>query len=440
MPWRARPSSPEKAPTRLDKRAIPLFCLAIASEAIGYNGIPMLRHEAEYARFPVPSAMHVKNSLYLALFAGLAGCASLPTNGPTRSQIEKSIQAAPENGLPIELVQVETIAEVPTSATIARPPAPALEPPPLPTDMVGAGDVLDINIYEAGVALFSGGGGGGGSGAGGQVSAVPGVQVQKLPPIRVDDDGYIALPYAGRLYVRGHTVREVEAMVRGSLRGMSQNPQVLITLGEVITNSIIIGGEVAKPGRMVLQTNKERLTDVVALAGGYRGNTKDLLARVSRPSGIIDIRLNDLVDNPSLDLRISPGDRVTLINDPRTYSVLGASGQAAQFPFSRSSVSLAEAIATAGGVNSNIGNPAAIFLFRYVKDEQGNEVPRVYHFNMMKAGTYFLTQRFAMRDKDVLYFGNAAANQPSKLFQLISQLFTPLMTVTAAVQTVKNSN
>ena len=421
-------------------RLFPSFRFAIASETIGYNGIPVLRRAVKFARFRVRSAMHVKNSLYLVLFAGLAGCATLPTNGPTRSQIEKSIQAAPENGLPIELVQVETIAQVPASATAARSAAPPLEPPPLPTDMVGAGDVLDINIYEAGVTLFSGGAGGGGAGAASQVSAVPGVQAQKLPPIRVDDNGYITLPYAGRLYVEGHTLREVEAMVRGSLQGMSQNPQVLITMGEAITNSIIIGGEVAKPGRLVLQTNRETLTDVVALAGGYRGNTKDLLARVSRRNGITDIRLNDLVDNPSLDLRISPGDRVSLINDPRTYSVLGASGQVAQFPFSRSSVSLAEAIATAGGVNSNIGNPAAIFLFRYVKDEQGNEVPRVYHLNMMKAGTYFLAQRFAMRDKDVLYFGNAAANQPSKLFQLISQLFTPLMTVTAAVQTVQNSN
>jgi len=378
--------------------------------------------------------MHIKKSLSLVLLAGLAGCATLPTNGPTRKQIEKSAEASVAD-LPIQLVQVDTIAAVPVAAAEASPEPALPEPPPLPTDMVGAGDVLDINIYEAGVTLFAGGGAGLA-----QVPVTPGVQVQKLPPIRVDDNGYITLPYMGRLYVEGYTVRQVEAKVRDALRGMSQNPQVLITLSQAISNSIIIGGEVARPGRLVLQTNKERLTDVLALAGGNRGNTKDLLARVSRSNGITDIRLNDLVDNPALDLRISPGDRVTLINDPRTYSVLGASGQVAQFPFSRSSVSLAEAIATAGGVNSNIGNPAAIFLFRYEKDAQGVEVPKVYHLNMMKAGTFFLAQRFVMRDKDVLYFGNAAANQPSKLFQLISQLFTPLMTVTAAVQTVRNSN
>ncbi|RYF06411.1 MAG: polysaccharide export protein, partial [Oxalobacteraceae bacterium] len=103
-------------------------------------------------------------------------------------------------------------------------------------------------------------------------------------------------------------------------------------------------------------------------------------------------------------------------------------------------VSLAEAVANAGGVNPGVGNPAAIFVFRYVRDEQGNEVPMVYHLNMMKTGSYFLAQRFAMQDKDVLYFGNAAANQPSKLIQLISQLFSPILTVTSAVQTVQNSN
>lgn len=377
--------------------------------------------------------MHVKNSIYLVLLAGLAGCATLPTNGPTRGQIEKSALPA-ESGLPIQLVQVQSIANVPAAAAGTPPASPAdqLEPPPMPTDLVGPGDVLDINIYEAGVSLFSGG-----VGASAQTIAKPGVQAQKLPQIRVDDNGYISVPYAGRLYVEGHTIHDVEKIVRRSMQGMSQNPQILITMAQAITNSVIVGGEVSKPGRLVLQTNKERLTDVLALAGGYRGNTKDLLARVFHGDQITDIRLNDLVDSPSLDMRITPGDRLMVIAEPRTYSVLGAAGQVAQIPFSRSSVSLAEAIATAGGVNSNIGNPAAIFLFRYEKDPEGTEVPKVYHLNMMKAGTYFLAQRFVMRDKDVLYFGNAAANQPSRLFQLISQLFTPLMTVTAAVQTVR---
>ncbi len=383
--------------------------------------------------------MHIKNSVLLSLLAGLAGCATLPSSGPTGSQVEKMAVAPKDGSAPIKLAQVDTIADVPNAGltAVATSALPDLTPPP--TDMVGPGDVLEINIYEAGVALFAGAGSSAG-GAINQAAATPGVQVQKLPPTRIDDLGNINVPYAGKLHVAGLTVGSVEALVRKSLRGLSQNPRVLITVSQAITNTVIIGGEVTRPGRLILQTNRETLSDVVALAGGYRGNARDLTLRVNRAGRSVDLRMNDLVDNPALDVRAYPGDRFILINNPRTYSVLGASGRVEQTAFSRSSVSLAEAVATAGGVNPGAGNPAAIFVFRYVRDSQGVEVPVVYHLNMMKTGSYFLAQRFAMQDKDVLYFGNAAANQPSKLIQLISQLFSPILTVTSAVQTVQNSN
>ncbi|AUW56870.1 capsule biosynthesis protein [Sphingobium sp. SCG-1] len=377
--------------------------------------------------------MQTKNSVYLVLLAGLAGCATLPSSGPTGGQIEKSA-AAPQVGEAIRLVQIATVADLPDKGVSVTPTSQLPDIVPPPTDIVGPGDVLDINIYEAGVTLFSG------NAVGGAATATPGVQVQKLPPTRVNDLGDISIPYAATLHVAGLTVGQVESMVRDSLRSLSQNPQVLITLSQAITNSIIVGGEVAKPGRLVLQTNRETLSDVIALAGGYRGSAKDLTLRVTRSGKNVDVRVNDLIDNPGLDVRAYPGDRLILINNPRTYSVLGASGRVEQVSFSRSTVSLAEAVATSGGVNPGVGNPAAIFVFRYVRDDQGNEVPIVYHLNMMKTGSYFVAQRFVMQDKDVLYFGNAAANQPSKLIQLISQLFSPILTVTSAVQTVQNSN
>jgi polysaccharide export outer membrane protein len=370
--------------------------------------------------------MQIKKFVSLILFASLAGCASLPTSGPTGKQIRNSA-LAPDAGPPIQLVEVSAATDVP-SAALAAPQTALQDLTPPPTDMVGPGDVLDINIYEAGVTLFSS------SNAGGQANqaaASPGVQVQRLPPSRVDDDGDIVIPYAGKLHVLGHTISEVQTMIQRSLRGLSQNPRVLVTFNQAITNSVIVGGEVARPGRLVLQTNRETLSDVIALSGGYRGSAKDLTLRVVRRNDNVDIRVNDLTENPLLDVRAYPGDRFMVINNPRTFSVLGASGRIEQVAFPRSSVSLAEAVAAAGGANPGAGDAAAIFLFRYVKDEQGNEEPKVYHVNMMKAGAYFLTQRFYISDKDVLYFGNAGANQPTKLLQLVSMIFTPVITATA---------
>lgn len=378
--------------------------------------------------------MQVKKCVPVVLLSGLAACASLPNSGPTGKQIEKSIANVSGAASPIQLVEVNDAAAIPQSSA-DQPERTLTQLPPPPTDMIGPGDVLDINIYEAGVTLFSGAS----ATAVGQAGGSAGVQVQKLPPSRVDDNGDITVPYSGKLHVLGRTIGEVGDMVRRSMRGFSQNPQVLVTLSKAITNSVIVSGEVARPGRLVLETNRETLSDVVALAGGYRGNARDLLLRVTRRNENVDVRINDLVANPQLDVRAYPGDRLMVVSDPRSFSVLGASGRVEQLPFPRSKVSLAEAVATAGGANPGLGDPRAIFLFRYVADERGGESPVVYHLNMMNAGAYFLAQRFVMRDHDVLYFGNAAANQPSRLFQLISQLFTPIVTVTAAVNTVKTN-
>lgn len=383
--------------------------------------------------------MNPRKSIGLVLLAGLAGCASLPTSGPTGKQIEKSVLSQ-DATLPIRLVQLSTIADLPGPSEKLTLVGLRLDLPPPPTDMIGPGDILDINIYEAGVTLFSGGAVAVAGERGGPIAVGTGVQAQKLPPTRVNDDGDIAIPYAGKLHVVGRTVGEVEDMIRSSLRRFSQNPQVIVTLNQVISNTVMVSGEVARPGRLVLHTNRETLSDVIALAGGYRGNAKDLALRIVRRNENVDLRLNDLMDKPALDVRVYPGDRLMLLNDPWSFTVMGAPGRVEQFPFSRSSTSLAEAIAIAGGVNPGLGDPAAIFVFRYATDAQGAEVPIVYHLNMMEASAYFLAQRFDIRNKDVIYFGNASANQPSKVMQLISQLFSPLMTVTAAVQTVQNTN
>lgn len=376
--------------------------------------------------------------LHLVLLASLAGCASLPSSGPTGRQITKSA-TDPGANLPVAVVEIKTAEDVPPAVQSAPSGALMANLAPPPTDMIGPGDVLDINIYEAGVSLFANGQGASAAEKGGPVSVNAGVQAQKLPPTRVNDDGDIVIPYAGKLHVVGRTTGEVESMIRRALRRLSQNPQAIVTLSQAITNSVIVSGEVNRPGRLVLQTNRERFSDVIALAGGYRGNTRDLTLRIVRRNENIDLRLDDLTEKPALDVRAYPGDRIMLISSPRSFSVMGAPGRVEQFPFARSTTSLAEAIAMAGGVNPGLGDPAAIFVFRYTFDAQGNPTPVVYHLNMMTAGGYFLAQKFDIRDKDIVYFGNAKANQPSKVVQLISQLFSPILTVTSAVQTVQNS-
>lgn len=382
--------------------------------------------------FPIPRNS-LKLGLLMAATAMVSACASLPSSGPTGSQVQKSAREFTVDGTGIKVVAVQDFAALPSAP--ARPRVFASDFAPPPTDMIGSGDVLDISVYESGVTLF---GGSATRVAANASSQDPTVQVERMAGIRVDDEGYIRLPFIGRLRAAGTTGSELGTKIRNAYRGMSQNPQVLVAIRESIANSVIVGGEVLKPGRLVLNTNREVLSDVVALAGGYRGETKDMVVRVQRYNMNTEFRLGDVLSGPAEDVRIFPGDRISVVRSPRTFSVMGAPGRVEQIPFGTASVSLAEALATAGGSNQSIGDPAAIFVFRFVRNADNVEEPVVYHFNMMNTGSYFLAQRFAMRDKDVLYVGNASANQPSKLVQIISQLFAPIVTVGSLANTLSN--
>jgi polysaccharide biosynthesis/export protein len=371
-----------------------------------------------------PPSRKIGFSIVVAASALVSGCAAIPSSGPTGNELRSQIRADTSH-LGIALVEVTSAGNLPVAAIPANVFGRDYVPP-RPTEMVGAGDILDIAIYESGIALFGRPAGlAAAAGAGFDTAA----STERLPPVRVSDEGSINIPFAGELMVSGLTTAEVERLVRRALRGKSQNPQVLVSIREGLTNSVIVGGDIARPGRLVLPTNRESLSDVIALAGGSRGEIKDVLVRVQRGNENGEFRLADIVSDPQRDIRIFPADRISVVRAPRTFSVMGAAGKADQISFPTAQVSLAEAIALAGGANPNVGDPRAIFVFRIEPGGNGEERPVVYHFNMMQASSYILAQRFAMTDKDVLYVGNAAANQPTKLVQIVSQLFFPLIAV-----------
>lgn len=361
----------------------------------------------------------------------LGACAGLPESGPTGADIRHAA-SSPAAQYPFKLVDVVTASSLPPVPPI--PSSVLTTMPPQPTDLLGPGDVLNITVYEAGVSLF------GTALRAAAVAETSGMSTsstaEQLPPVRIDDYGYIKVPFVGRLHAAGHTAEELQGMIQKGLQGMSQDPQVLVSIAQSVTNSVILAGEVAKPGRLVLDTNHESLVDAIALAGGYRGDAKDAVARVQRDGQSFEIRLSDLMDMPQQDIRVEPGDRITLVSRPQSFSILGAPNRPQEVAFPRGRLTLAEAVALAGGANPNSGDAAAVFVFRYVQQPNGTEQPTVYHLNMMKAGAYLLSQRFLMRDRDVLYIGNAKANQLTKSVQLLSQLFLPVATVSNTVGTL----
>lgn len=355
----------------------------------------------------------------------LAGCSTLPSSGPTASQVMRSSKNS--GGINFRIVDLNQAMlsdpQLSQEVTYVTPVTLASVAEDGRVDTVGPGDILDVRVYEVGVALF----GGGKIGVDGTFD--PSARGEYFPGIIVNGDGTIKLPYVGEIQVAGKTTTEIQGMIEGRLADKSQKPQALVTVRENASNVIYVSGDVVRPGRQPLTITRIRLLDAVANAGGARTATADTLVRFVRNGVLTEQRLASIKPGSADDLILLSGDRIELLKAPRTYTVFGASQRVSQVPFESESVSLAEALARIGGPNDNIADASAVFLFRYQQDanDPAQQTPVIYRLNMLKPTSYFLSQKFAMRDKDVLYVATAASLQPSKLVQIINQLFAPLV-------------
>ena len=90
-------------------------------------------------------------------------------------------------------------------------------------------------------------------------------------------------------------------------------------------------------------------------------------------------------------------------------------------------LSLAEAVAKAGGLSDATADPASVFLYRGETREvaqlfgvdcspfTGPIIPVVYAVNFHDPTGYFLATKMQMRNKDVLYISNSGSVETAKL-------------------------
>lgn len=383
----------------------------------------------------------------------LSGCASLPSSGPTGNQVVRGARAD-RNLMGFRIVDIDpaniaTLAsEQPAMATTAAVPATALAGLARQgrVDVIGPGDVLQIAVFEVGASLFSGGGQANLSDGAVDTSARRG----QLTGISVDEDGAISVPYVGRLQVAGKTANQVERMIEAGLAGKSQSPQAIVTIGQTVASTVLVTGQARTPGRYKLTGARETVLDVIADAGGIAGGSstgsadqpEDIHVRFTRDNRTVEVPLSAIRSRSADDLVLLPRDRIELLRRERSYVILGAANRVAQAPFNAVGVSLAEAVARAGGPNDAAADPRAVFVFRYAPAQGGGGpegAPIIYRLDLMNPAGFFLSQRFAMRDKDVVYVANSASNPTSKLVQIINLLISPIFSVTATALALRRN-
>ncbi|WP_295524630.1 polysaccharide biosynthesis/export family protein [Novosphingobium sp. Chol11] len=364
-----------------------------------------------------------------AVILSLAGCAAMPVAGPMSPQIAKE---ADSEAPPFLLVQVDRITLTALSHVAAEGVMPLATPEPPPVVTIRVGDTVSVTLWEFGSGLL------GPLGVSSSVAlGLVGAQSATVPVQTVDQSGTILVPFAGEIPAAGQTTRQVQRAIVAALRGKANQTQALVQVVQSTDNAVTVSGDANRPGRVPLNRTGTRLLDAISQAGGTTGKARDMLVQLTRGGVVRSVRLVDLQDNPPQNIFLVPGDLVTLAQEPQTLVVLGATKRNQEVVFTKSRVTLAEALGNGGGLSDQIADPFGVYVLRYEPVDvakslrtsslpdyltAGAQVPVVYQINLKSADGLLLAQSFSMRDRDVVFVATSQTTQLSKLTQLFNNI------------------
>lgn len=193
---------------------------------------------------------------------------------------------------------------------------------------IGPGDVLKITIYD---------------------------HPDLTTVARVDAQGYILFPLAGRVRIGGQSTASASQTITAKLgTDYIVNPQVSVFVEEFRSKKVIIIGEVVRPGLYEL-SGPTTLLELVSKAGGLtRGAGRDVTIRRTGANGAADeksiaVNIADLLQSgdKTVDVPLMDGDSVTIAKAALIY-VTGQVNRPSAFTI-EPDTTVIKAITMAGG-------------------------------------------------------------------------------------------
>lgn len=376
--------------------------------------------------------MNISTLISCIALGVLTGCSSYPgwiaSSGPNRNQVLQEEERRGQQDAPVPVVEITDAVARQLQAVRQRASFAEAFGHDRPRGLhAGPGDVLEVSIWEAPpAALF---GAGGGAGAGGMAPS----RTTVLPEQMVSHDGMIDVPFAGSIAVQGKSTQEIAALVAARLQGKANQPQVMVRMIRNATANVTVVGEVAQSQRMPLTAQGERLLDAVAAAGGVRAPVGKTVLQVSRAGRVLAMPLEAVIQNAAHNVHLMPGDVLTALSQSASFTVLGAAGRNAEIDFEAQGITLAQALARAGGLRDNQADARGLFIFRFedadavaapdsvalARTPEGR-VPVIYQLDMKKPQAFLVAQNFPVKDRDVIYIANAPSAELQKFLSILT--------------------
>lgn len=369
--------------------------------------------------------MGVRIALAVLAMIGLAACdGAIPRSGPTKSEVfDSSVQ---RRGDTYVVVANEAVAQA-TKFSLDLGFEQAFQTTPeVGADTIRAGDTLGLTIWENVQEGLLGSGG----------APVP------LQSVQVDSDGFIFVPYAGRVEAAGQTPEQLRNLLTTRLETQTPDPQVMVMRSAGDGATVSVAGTVGAQGVYPIERPTRRLSSMLARAGGVTIEPEIAIVTVLREGRSGRVWFNSLYSTPVNDIALRAGDRILVEADERSYTALGATGSQSRIRFQSQNLTAMEALAQVGGLSTNAADPTGIFILR----EEPPEVARAvlglpdlveaqqiaYVLDLTNGEGLFVARDFNIRDGDTIYVTEAPVTQFNKA---VSAVFGSLTTV-SSVQTL----
>ena len=282
----------------------------------------------------------VRKTLQFGLLFWVLVACGLPRPGPNAREILASAEA----------LNAEVLA-VPVDANVARVAGPEdfsarsgfpnsfLARSRIDAELISSGDLLNVTIWEnVDDGLFQTVGGS-----------------TTLTEVQVDDQGAIFVPYAGRVQAAGLTTEELRLDLSEEMSAQTPNPQILIARLPGNGATVTVLGNIAAQGVYPIDRSARTLRAMLAKAGGLTVESELTEVLVQRGQTTGSIWLDDLLAQPRFDIALVPGDQITVRQDRRAFTAIGAVTGQALVEFPKPTINLIEALGLVGGLAPQSG-------------------------------------------------------------------------------------
>ena len=352
----------------------------------------------------------------------------LPRVGPTRAEIIADLNTNETNLIvEVDAAVARKTATIPALGFSHKFKSAAM----LGSDTIQPGDTLGLTIWESVES---------------SLLAAQNSNSTILDEVQVDGEGYIFIPYAGRIKAAGHSPESIRQHLTEMLQVQTPDPQVQVrrSSGDGATVSVI--GAVVKQGIYPIERPTRTLGAMLARAGGVTIEPEVAQITILRGSLLEKVWFQDLYNHPNTDIPLRAGDRVLVETDTRAFTSLGSTGTQARIGFPTQTISAIEALALVGGLSPVTSDPKGIFVFRNETAKTANhvlgrsdltgEVKIIYILDLTKPTGIFIARDFTIRDQDTVYVTEAAFTQWNKLIAAITGSLDAVNTINQSANTL----